>query len=74
MKLPRLALTTQLRLDQKKTWICDFFSKNTYRDENDQKRSIGGFFSWKQNRQDIIGNEYVIDIPVISKNNNSQSE
>ena len=44
------------------------------RDENDRKRSRGGqitfiftFFSRKQNRYDIVGNEYGADIPVISK-------
>jgi hypothetical protein len=44
------------------------------RDENDQKRLIGGqitfvftFFSRKRNRYDIVGNEYGADIPVISK-------
>jgi hypothetical protein len=44
------------------------------RDENGRKRSIGGqitfifiFFSRKQSRYDIVGNEYDTDIPVISK-------
>jgi hypothetical protein len=44
------------------------------RDENDRKRSIGGqitfvftSFSQKQNRYDIVRNEYGADILVISK-------